>query len=110
MMASPRLSESPDGGRPKAHCVAKESIVHQNAISNSAASFSSVEDQEITGDEVMTPDASMLPVGGQDDRRSTWSAPENAAQGVQGGSASGGQTRQAVTHRLAPAAWLHDAG
>src|SRR2546421_1171754 len=110
MMASPRLSESPDGGRPKAHCVAKESIVHQNAISNSAASFSSVEDQEITGDEVMTPDASLLHVGGQDERRSRWSARENAAQGMEGGSASGGQRREAVTDSLDPATLVHDAG
>src|SRR5690349_4966836 len=105
MTASPRLSESPDEGRPKAHCVAQESIAHQNAISNSAASFSSVEDQE-----VMTPDASLLHEGGQDETRSRWSARENAAQGMEGGSASGGQRREAVTDSLDPATLVHDAG
>jgi hypothetical protein len=110
MTASPRPSESPDGGRPKAHCVAKESIAHQNVISNPAASFSSVEDQEITGDKVMTPDAALPHEGGQDETRSRCSARGNAAQGMEGQSASGGQRREAVTDSHDLATYVHGAG
>ena len=109
-MASPRLSESPDGGRPKAHCVAKESIAHQDAISNPASSFSSVEDQEITGDKEMTLDAAQLHEGGQDETRSRCSARGNATQGMAGESASGGQRREAVTDSHDPATCVHGAG